>query len=328
MTYLKFSRFSTLKEAKNEKQIIKRKDGKTVAFYGKLTLQAPLYSKYKYAAEGMCAGVGAGYIKNSFNKADFYIFVLNKDNDPIAFVLMNDKYSTAYIELICSKVKGGGSIALKAAEDLAQNMGFKLVRLSAIPQAEAFYYKKGYRAKANACDPREEEKLVGKPWNGFRYTKCLNEPKKSDQVVSKTATKPKPKPKPRAKPRAKPTTKPTTKPRARTARKETDIVPKYQKDPKRKLPPYHARAFKGKTKKGKDGQMYVSDGRRWKKKNGATNLIKKTKRVKIGVVPVKGKCHNAYEFTETENGKVKNKYHGYLTRYRTVKVPKNKISVA
>lgn len=102
-----------------------------------------------------------------------------------------------YIEIVCSRkgLRGIGTSIMVMVEELARTAGKGMLQLVALPDAEGFYTKLGFKYTKNACDENQPEvKMRDAQDDGFYMSKCLHVPphhkptmqKKSSKTASKT----------------------------------------------------------------------------------------------------------------------------------------------
>jgi predicted acetyltransferase len=105
-----------------------------------------------------------------------------------------------YIEIVCSRqgLRGIGTSLMVTVEELARNAGKGMLQLVALPDAEGFYTKLGFKYTKNACDENQPEvKIRDAADDGFYMSKCLHVPahhkptmqKKRTRTVSRPKTK-------------------------------------------------------------------------------------------------------------------------------------------
>jgi hypothetical protein len=128
------------------------------------------------------AFVRARYGKSAVDSAD-YIIVAAQELEGLrsgrertvlcGFALLQDQGpDSLYVDVVCSASRFGSKL-LEAGENLAVELGKKLVRLSALPHVVAFYKKKEYEEKDDACSAGGAPKRTGNKVDGYRMTKCV-----------------------------------------------------------------------------------------------------------------------------------------------------------
>lgn len=122
---------------------------------------------------GLCQGnVVDTYVQNSLERADVVMLTQTPRGRVCGLALLYYRKHFLYVDVICSSVRGQGSLVLGEAEKFAAGKGYGLIKLSALPSVVGFYEKKGYREVGNACKGGKE-KRIGNDIDGYRMTKCL-----------------------------------------------------------------------------------------------------------------------------------------------------------
>lgn len=119
------------------------------------------------------------YITKAFLRLEVFFVAEDKITGDIRGFLMlqfKDGGRTAYVDLICSNMKGVGSNLMQTMLLYIQSRPIKvtMLKLDSLPGAESFYRKGGFIESDNACAATPIIKRIGDDINGYRYTKCLS----------------------------------------------------------------------------------------------------------------------------------------------------------
>ena len=123
-----------------------------------------------------------GQIRNS--KIDLYIVCTRevgrgtrsgaKRVELLGFLIAQKRKHAMYLDVVCAR-RGFGGPLIERFEQEAVRAGYGAAELKAIPAAESFWKKKGFRRlpPTKACKTGVRQKRVGTAEDGFRMSKCL-----------------------------------------------------------------------------------------------------------------------------------------------------------
>ena len=91
------------------------------------------------------------------------------------FAMIRIEPDHLYVQILCAnKPPGTGRLIMEAVEEIAEQRGKNMIKLTSLDTAIGFYKKLGYTERYNDCSPREREVRIGSVAHGFRMSKCTS----------------------------------------------------------------------------------------------------------------------------------------------------------